>query len=59
MKIVWRNPSRIATKKMSIVKTSRVEATDLVQQFYRSSSGLGILGTQYELLLNRGKWQAA
>lgn len=53
MKIVWRNPNRIATKKTSIVRTGRVDAANLVQLFYRSSSGLGILGTHYELLVNR------
>jgi hypothetical protein len=52
MKIVWRNPNRMALKRISIVNTGRAEAEDLVQLFYRSSSGLGALGTDFELLVN-------
>jgi hypothetical protein len=59
MKIVWRNPNKTGSKRMSIVRTGRVEAADLLQLFYRSSSGLGILGTHFELLVNRGKRQVA
>ena len=59
MKIVWRNPNKIAGKRRCIVRTGRVEAADSVQLSYRSSSGPGILGTQFQLLVNRGKWQAA
>jgi hypothetical protein len=60
MTIVWRNPNKIGSKRVSIVRTGRVEATDLLQLFYRSSSGLGILGTHFELLVSRGgKLQAA
>jgi hypothetical protein len=53
MKIVWRNPNKIVPKKVSIVRTGRLEAADQVQQFYRSSLGSGILGTEFELLVNR------
>ncbi len=53
MKIVWRNPNRVTPKRVSIVNTGRVEAGDLVQLFYRYSSGLGVLVTDFELLVNR------
>jgi len=53
MKIVWRNPNKTVSKKVSIVRTGRLEAADQVQQFYRSSLGSGILGTEFELLVNR------
>lgn len=53
MKIVWRNPNRVTPKRVSIVNTGRVEAEDLVQLFYRYSSGLGVLVTDFELLVNR------
>jgi hypothetical protein len=53
MKIVWRNPNGVTRKRVSIVSTGRVEAEDLVQLFYRYSSGLGVLVTDFELLVNR------
>jgi hypothetical protein len=52
MKIVWRNPKGVTPKKVSIVNTGRVEAEDSVQLFYRYSSGLGVLVTDFELLVN-------
>ena len=53
MKIVWRNPNAVTRKRVSIVNTGRVEAEDLQQLFYRYSSGLGALVTDFELLVNR------
>ena len=53
MKIVWRSPNGVTRKRVPIVNTGRVEAEDLVQLFYRYSSGLGILVTDFELLVNR------
>jgi hypothetical protein len=53
MKIVWRNPNAVTRKRVSIVNTGRVEAEDLQQLFYRYSSGLGALATDFELLVNR------
>jgi hypothetical protein len=53
MKIVWRNPKGVTRKRVSIVNTGRVEAENLVQLFYRYSSGLGVLVTDFELLVNR------
>jgi hypothetical protein len=53
MKIVWRNPNGVTRKRVSLVNTGRVEAEDLVQLFYRYSSGLGVLVTDFELLVNR------
>jgi hypothetical protein len=53
MKIVWRNPNGVTPKRVSIVNTARVEAEDLVQVFYRYSSSLGVLVTDFELLVNR------
>jgi hypothetical protein len=53
MKIVWRNPNRVTRKGVSIVNTGRVEAVDQVQLFYRYSSGLGVLVTDFELLVSR------
>jgi hypothetical protein len=53
MKIVWRNPKGVTRKIVSIVNTGRVEAENLVQLFYRYSSGLGVLVTDFELLVNR------
>jgi hypothetical protein len=52
MKIVWRNPESMTPKRISIINTGRVEAEELVQLSYRASSGVGILGTDFELLLN-------
>jgi hypothetical protein len=53
MKIVWRTPNGVTRKRVSLVNTGRVEAEDLVQLFYRYSSGLGVLVTDFELLVNR------
>jgi hypothetical protein len=54
MKIVWRNPNAVTRKRVSIVNTGRVvEAEDLLQLFYRYSSGLGVLVIDFELLVNR------
>lgn len=55
MKIVWRNPNRVAPNRVSIVKTGESDTADQVQLFYRSSSGAGILGTEFELRVSRGK----
>ena len=59
MKIVWRNPSRVVSKRVSIIKTGRLEAAGQVQLFYRSSAGPGILGTEFELRVNCSKLNAA
>jgi hypothetical protein len=59
MKIVWRNPSRVISKRVSIIKTGRLEAAGQVQLFYRSSAGPGILGTEFELRVNCSKLHAA
>ncbi len=59
MKIVWRNPNKIVSKKVSIMKTGRLEAAGQVQLFYRSSAGPGILGTEFELRVNCSKLLAA
>jgi len=53
MKIAWRNPNAVTRKRVSIVNTGRVEAEDLQQLFYRYSSRLGALVTDFELLVNR------
>ena len=53
MKIVWRNPNPIIPPSFSIVKTLAIERPDTLRVFYRSSSGLGALGTMFELLVNR------
>ena len=53
MKIVWHNPNPIESKGPSISRTASVERAGKVRVFYRSSSGLGALGTVFELLLNR------
>jgi len=53
MKIVWRNPNQTIPKKVSIIRTGRLEAAGQVQQFYRSSSGAGIIGIEFELRVNR------
>jgi hypothetical protein len=53
MKIVWRNPNGLTRKRVPIVNTGRVEAENVVQLFYRCSSGLGVLVTDFELLVNR------
>jgi hypothetical protein len=53
MKIIWRNPNGVTPKRISIVNTGRVDAENLVQLFYRYSSGLGVVVTDFELLVNR------
>ena len=53
MKIVWRNPHSINRTSFSIVKTLAVEQLNELRVFYRSSRGLGALGTIFELLVNR------
>ena len=53
MKIVWRNPNPIIPPSFSIVKTLAIERPDTLRVFYRSSSGVGGLGTMFELLVNR------
>ncbi len=53
MKIIWRNPNKIDSKGVSLVKTGRLETEDQLQLFYRSSLGSGILGTDFELRVNR------
>jgi len=53
MKIVWRNPDKAVSKKVSVTRTGRLEVAGQVQQFYRSSSGPGVLGTEFELRVNR------
>jgi hypothetical protein len=53
MKIVWRNPNSINHRSFSIVKTSAVVQPDELRVFYRSSRGVGALGTMFELLVNR------
>ncbi len=53
MEIVWRNPNPIKRRSFSIVKTLAVEQPDELRVFYRSSRGLGTLGTIFELLINR------
>ncbi len=55
MKIIWRNPNRIAQNPMSVVSTGCLEEPSQVQRFYRSSWGLGILGTKFELWVNYKK----
>jgi hypothetical protein len=53
MKIAWRNPNPIERKGPSIARTASVEKSGKMLVFYRSSSGLGALGTIFELLVNR------
>jgi hypothetical protein len=52
MKIIWRNPNRVAQRPLSIVCTGGSNELGQVQKFYQSSSGVGILGTQFELWVN-------
>ena len=59
MNIVWRNPNKIVSKGVRIVKTGRLEAPHQLQLFYRSASGVGILGTEFELRVNRKPLHAA
>jgi hypothetical protein len=53
MKIIWHNPKKITSKGASIVKTGWLETEDDLQFFYRSTHGPGILGTMFELRVNR------
>ena len=53
MKIVWRNPNLIDRTPFSIVKTLAVEQPDELRVFYCSSRGPGVLGTLFEVLVNR------
>jgi len=59
MKIVWRNPNKIGPNRVSVVKTGRKDAPEQVHLFYRSWSGSGILGTEFELRVNRKSLPAA
>jgi len=59
MKIAWRNPNPINRTSFSIVKTLAVEQPDELRVFYRSSRGLGALGTIFVLLLNRDRLSRA
>ena len=59
MTIIWRNPKQVVPKNISVVNTDRVDGQDLVRLFYHCSSGLGILGTDFELLVNRNRRQQA
>ena len=59
MKIVWRNPNPIVSKRVSIIKTARLEKTGQVQLLYRRSVGPGILGREFELRVRRSKLHAA
>lgn len=52
MKIVWRNSKPIDHTSFSIMKTLGAEQPDELRVFYRSSRGLGALGTIFELLVN-------
>lgn len=53
MKIIWRNPKRTAPKKVFIINTRRVDSEYVAKRFYHCSSGVGILGTEFELQVNR------
>jgi len=53
MKIVWRNPNQVVSQGVCLVKTGRLETENEVQLFYRSAAGEGLLGTQFELRVNR------
>lgn len=59
MKIVWRNPNPIVSKRVCIIRTGRFEEAGQVQLFYRSSAAPGILGTEFELRVNRNQLHAA
>jgi len=59
MKIIWRNPKRIARNKVSIVYTGSSAERGRAQRFYQSSSGLGILGTKFEVWVNCEKSSSA
>ena len=53
MKIVWRNPNPINPPSFSIVKALSIEQPHTLRVFYRSSRGLGVPGTTFELLVKR------
>jgi hypothetical protein len=53
MKIVWRNPNPINRTSFSILKALTVEHPHALRVFYRSSRGLGALGTLFEVVVNR------
>jgi hypothetical protein len=55
MKIIWRNQKRVARKPVSIESIGILEEPGQVQRFYRSSSGVGIFGTRFELLVTSRK----
>lgn len=59
MKIVWRNQKRVARKAVCVVSIGSLEGPGQVQRFYRSSSGVGIFGTKFELLLTSRKSEHA
>ena len=53
MKIIWRNPSGVSPKRISIINTGKVATEDLMYFFYRYSSDMGVLVTDFELLVKR------
>jgi hypothetical protein len=53
MKIIWRNPNRVSPKRISIINTGKVATEDLMYFFYRYSSDMGVLVTDFELLVKR------
>ena len=55
MRIIWRNPNKINPIKRSIIKTGYVEAPGGMYLFYRSALGEGILGTEFEVWMNRSR----
>jgi hypothetical protein len=59
MKIVWRNQKKITRKSVSVVSIGGLEEPGLVQRFFRSSSGVGILETRFELLVTSRKSEHA
>jgi hypothetical protein len=59
MKIVWRNPNPINRTSFSILKTLAVEHPHELRVFYRSSRGLGALGTLFEVVVNRDAFSGA
>ena len=59
MKIVWRNQKKIASRPVSIESIGSFEEAGQVQRFYRSSSGVGIFGTRFELLVTPRKSENA
>jgi hypothetical protein len=59
MKIIWRNSNTIARNPVSLVRTGRSDESGQLRRFYRSRAGLGILGTNFELWVNRKKSSSA